>query len=1051
MGLKIVDYWLNRSFYKLGLIVGKYPGYFLIIPILLTLLGLTGYQKIHNNIDPEYLFSPINGEGKYERAVVEEFFKVNYTEKFNVARITRAGRFGRVILTAKDGDKNMLRKEVWQEMRLLDNLIQNMTVFHDDEYYTYKEICAKWMTECFQNDILNLDFIIEDVEAKKINLTFPLMFNPVTWDAHAFPVFFGGTVVSDDGLIISVPSVQLVYFGNAETKKYDELGTAWEDAFLDLIEEIQDKQNIFKHIRIARFASRTLDHELEKNTKSVIPYFTSTFVIMAGFSVLTCMMTDWVRSKPWLGLLGNLSAAMATLCAFGVCMYAGVDFIGINLAAPFLMIGIGIDDTFVMLAAWRRTSIKTPVPERMAHMLSEAAVSITITSVTDFFSFCIGIYSPFPSVTIFCIYSGAATVLLFIWHLTFFAACVAISGYCEQKNLHSVLCFKVQPVSKSGDRCWLYKVFCTGGVDPDDIDNPIDNKEHGFMLFFRDSFAPFLNNSCVKVLVILVFGVYLLGAGYGVTQIQEGLERRKVAKNDSYAIEFFDREDDYYREFPYRIQVVVAGNYDYSNPLIQQQVENLTQTFENTSYISNTLYTESWLRGFLQYAERNQEYLNISISTKKDFIRTLKELWLPPTSPFSLDVKFDKTGENIIGMRFLIQAVNISGTEHEKEMVRAIRKICKDSPLNATVFHPYFVFFDQFELVRPLSIQNMALGAIIMMIVSFIFIPNFLCSIWVAFSIISIEAGVVGYMALWGVNLDSISMINLIMCIGFSVDFTAHICYAYMSSKAKTPDERVRESLYALGLPIFQGSVSTILGMIALLLANNYIFAVFFKMVFLVVFFGAMHGMFLLPVLLSIFGPGSCSKHEPEDDMKMSSVEKALPHPYCIPHPQFTLNGSNLKTQQVSTIERYPKKSFKSFGDLDKDLGLGTSEENSSESSNNSQKTKPIVEDTMEKRYKDAWRRNSDITISEFHANQVLDIFGTDSEREYYRRRERSSRDNLHYDHHAPPDYDTRPRFERHRHRRYSPPETRYPPQIITRSSSYHNIHPRFIKESRFP
>lgn len=59
----------------------------------------------------------------------------------------------------------------------------------------------------------------------------------------------------------------------------------WEDKFLDLIEEIQDKNNIFKHIRIARFASRTLDHELEKNTQSVVPYFTSTFVIMALFSV----------------------------------------------------------------------------------------------------------------------------------------------------------------------------------------------------------------------------------------------------------------------------------------------------------------------------------------------------------------------------------------------------------------------------------------------------------------------------------------------------------------------------------------------------------------------------------------------------------------------------------------------------------------------------------------------------------------------------------------------------------------------------------------------
>lgn len=46
-------------------------------------------------------------------------------------------------------------------------------------------------------------------------------------------------------------------------------------------------------------------------------------------------------------------------------------------------------------------------------------------------------------------------------------------------------------------------------------------------------------------------------------------------------------------------------------------------------------------------------------------------------------------------MRFLIQALNISGTEHEKEMVRALRKICHDSPLNASIFHPYFVFFDQ--------------------------------------------------------------------------------------------------------------------------------------------------------------------------------------------------------------------------------------------------------------------------------------------------------------------------------------------------------------------
>lgn len=344
-----------------------------------------------------------------------------------------------------------------------------------------------------------------------------------------------------------------------------------------------------------------------------------------------------------------------------------------------------------------------------------------------------------------------------------------------------------------------------------------------------------------------------------------------------------------------------------------------------------------------------------------------------------------------------------------------------------------------------------------MMIVSFIFIPNILCSVWVAFSIISIEIGVVGYMALWHVNLDSISMINLIMCIGFSVDFTAHICYAYMSSTARTSEEKVKECLYNLGLPIFQGAVSTILGMIALLLANNYLFGVFFKMVFLVVFCGAMHGLFLLPVLLSLFGPGSCTSPVDDEGIKMSNVEKALPHPYCIPHPQFTLNsnlGTNLKTQKLSSLEKYSTgKKYKSY-ELEKDLGLGTSEENSSESSSHSNKKQPIEDDVViDRTYPDVWRRGSDAGISQFHSAQVLDIYGNDSERNYYKRLEENRR---RYDLYQARTEDPRARiYDQRQRRRYSPPEQRHYPgnnAALARSSSYHNIvHPRFVQELRFP
>ena len=54
------------------------------------------------------------------------------------------------------------------------------------------------------------------------------------------------------------------------------------------------------------------------------------------------------------------------------------------------------------------------------------------------------------------------------------------------------------------------------------------------------------------------------------------------------------------------------------------------------------------------------------------------------------------------------------------------------------------------------------------------------CSVLITGAIVSIDLGVLGYMALWRVNLDAISMITIIMSIGFAVDLTAHLSYAYV-------------------------------------------------------------------------------------------------------------------------------------------------------------------------------------------------------------------------------------------------------------------------------
>ena len=218
--LKRFNIFLTSTFYKLGKTIARHTGYFIIVPLLLTALCATGFQRIVHEDDPEYLFAPSNGAARSERAVIEANFKLNYTYGFDPARMTRNGRFARLIIVAKDNG-TLLREEVWDEIMFIDSKLHQINFTYDGETLKYEDICAIWNEDCFENQALDLGGLLPQFLNGSLELNYPVMVHPEKFEFHVFPLYFGGFQLRENRTIDSVQALNLFYWARTKDEKED--------------------------------------------------------------------------------------------------------------------------------------------------------------------------------------------------------------------------------------------------------------------------------------------------------------------------------------------------------------------------------------------------------------------------------------------------------------------------------------------------------------------------------------------------------------------------------------------------------------------------------------------------------------------------------------------------------------------------------------------------------------------------------------------------------------------------------------------------------------
>lgn len=134
---------------------------------------------------------------------------------------------------------------------------------------------------------------------------------------------------------------------------------------------------------------------------------------------------NYIEIRVILGTLGLLCVSLSFVSSFGIGSLFGLAFSSVHSSLPFLLMGLNVDDIFVMMTHWRKIQCleyDQTLPERIGLMLKHAGIPITITSFTDITAFLVGATTVVPTLRTFCLFAVMAVFIMYLLIITLFVA-----------------------------------------------------------------------------------------------------------------------------------------------------------------------------------------------------------------------------------------------------------------------------------------------------------------------------------------------------------------------------------------------------------------------------------------------------------------------------------------------------------------------------------------------------------------------------------------------------------------------------------------------------
>eukprot|EP00088_Acartia_fossae_P041082 TRINITY_DN4294_c0_g1_i7.p1 TRINITY_DN4294_c0_g1~~TRINITY_DN4294_c0_g1_i7.p1 ORF type:complete len:1080 (-),score=273.26 TRINITY_DN4294_c0_g1_i7:86-3325(-) len=575
----------------------------------------------------------------------------------------------------------------------------------------------------------------------------------------------------------------------------------------------------------------------------------SGYMLMFIYTILMLGKLNAVEVKMYLAITGIASVGMGLMIGMGLSSALGFPYTPMHPAMPFLALGIGIDDMFVIVQCWnnvkKQHGSNIEISEAIGQGLKHAGVSVTITTLTDVFAFAIGSISRMPGLSAFCVSCAIALAAIYLLQVTWFVAFLALDEKRIAAKRHGIVPCVVKNDYNPTDMC---------------------NREALFAKFMK-AYTKMLSNWIYKAAVI-VTTLTLLGFGvWGATEIEQKFDPILLLPKGSYLRKWTEVNSEMYPTNGWS-SVVYTGKMNYSNlPYMDKLMDDLQDVVNQKTYLKSR---GSWWLDLKKWALKNHKADTVEdIWTEKDFPMILSE-FLHSSDGAKHKRNFEFEGNLTCGnpappikvSKFSVGFPNFAGPSEHIPAKRLLEDMVNKSKISERAFSHVKIYaaWETDEIIGTELYRNIGLALVAVVVVTLVLLTNFQICFMVFCCVILTLVDIVGFLHFWEMTIDIISCVSIVLAIGLCVDYSVHIGHAFLIAPGSRLEKAV-SAIETIGPAVFNGGFTTFLALSLLSLSQSNIFITFFKVFFLTVVFGLFHGLLMLPVMLSILGPQSMDEN----------------------------------------------------------------------------------------------------------------------------------------------------------------------------------------------